>query len=111
MAGILNTADLKFVCHHCQTDQCFEAGNLISKSDECSHCKSDLRVCLNCQFYDPQRNRECREHIPERINEKSKRNSCEFFRPNLKSSLNQSSGPNDLKKKQLELAEALFKKK
>jgi len=102
---------LTFFCHSCGTGQLFISGYKVSKSDECEKCRNDLRVCLNCEFYDKQRNRECREHIQEPIIEKSKRNSCDFFKVKLVNNLNSSSPVTEQNKTQRELAEALFKKK
>ena len=51
----------------------------ISRSTVCPHCGADVRVCLNCRFYDPGAHWECREDIPEEVKEKDRANFCEYF--------------------------------
>jgi hypothetical protein len=38
-----------------------------------------LKVCLNCSFFDPGVNNQCREPQAEWQTEKAKANFCEFF--------------------------------
>jgi len=42
-------------------------------------CRVDLRVCLNCAFYDPRVAQQCRERRAEPELEKHVGNFCEFF--------------------------------
>ena len=42
-------------------------------------CRADLRVCLNCQFYDPRAAYQCRERRAEPVLEKNVGNFCEYF--------------------------------
>jgi len=42
-------------------------------------CRADLRVCLNCQSYDPRVAEQCRERRAELVLEKHLGNFCEFF--------------------------------
>lgn len=53
--------------------------NGFGRSDVCSGCMKDTRVCLNCRFHDPGSYNECRENIAERIVDKEKSNFCDFF--------------------------------
>lgn len=76
----------------------------ISRKAECDKCRSDIRVCANCDFYDPKVYNECRETQAERILEKERSNLCDFFKLRLGSSSVQSE--KDRLKAQ---AEALFK--
>lgn len=91
--------------------QCFECGqeltfqDSISRRDECSKCGADVRVCKNCEFYDPKVYNECRETNADPIREKHRANLCDFFRPNLKGK-----AAKDPKADLLAAAEALFKK-
>jgi rRNA maturation protein Nop10 len=48
--------------------------------DECPACGRDLHICLNCEFYDANAYRQCRESIRELIQDKEKANFCDFFR-------------------------------
>ena len=42
-------------------------------------CRADLRVCLNCAFYDPRVAQQCRERRAEPVLEKDLGNFCEYF--------------------------------
>jgi len=42
-------------------------------------CRADLRVCLNCAFYDPRVAQQCRERRAEPVLEKEAGNFCEYF--------------------------------
>jgi hypothetical protein len=92
---------------------CFKCGKalsdtykvMVSRSDTCSGCMSDLKCCKMCQFYDPKAYNECREPNADRITEKEKANFCDYYKIG-------SSG-NDPEKERQELlakAQALFKK-
>lgn len=48
--------------------------------DECPACGRDLHICLNCEFYDRNAYRQCRESIREPVPDKEKANYCDFFR-------------------------------
>ncbi len=48
--------------------------------DECPACGRDLHICLNCEFYDVNAYRQCRETIREPVQNKDKANYCDFFR-------------------------------
>ena len=48
--------------------------------DECPACGKDLHICLNCEFYDRNAYRQCRESIREPVNDKDRANLCDFFR-------------------------------
>jgi len=42
-------------------------------------CRADLRVCLNCQSYDPRVAQQCRERRADPVLEKAVGNFCEYF--------------------------------
>ena len=49
--------------------------------DTCPRCGRDLHVCMNCEFYDRNASRECREPaIQETVGDKERANFCEYFR-------------------------------
>ena len=48
--------------------------------DECPACGRDLHICLNCEFYDANAYRQCRESIRELVQDKERANYCDFFR-------------------------------
>jgi hypothetical protein len=63
-------------CHKCGSEIDSEA---VSRRDECHVCGSDVRVCLNCTFYEPSRANQCFEPQAERVKEKDRSNYCDFF--------------------------------
>jgi hypothetical protein len=93
------------------TLSCFECGaklefqDQIGRRDECSKCGADVRVCKNCEFYDPKVYNECRETSADPVREKQRSNLCDFFRPRSKDGSGSASA--DALKA---AAEALFKK-
>ncbi len=69
--------DLERVCHHCG----HSIGPIarVGRRDVCLRCHADLHCCLNCTFYDPRRDNQCREPQAERQVEKQAGNFCEYF--------------------------------
>jgi hypothetical protein len=65
------------LCHHCGREAKLTAE--LQRTDGCLFCHSDLKVCLNCRFFDPSANNQCREPQAEWCPEKAKANFCEFF--------------------------------
>lgn len=67
---------------------CFSCGATLPKTfhrgDRCPECGADVRVCLNCTFYEPSAHWECHETIPERVADKDRANFCDYFRPTEK---------------------------
>jgi hypothetical protein len=64
---------------------CFKCGTAVElekvgRRDECPRCGNDLRVCLNCAFYDAARANACMEPQVESVKEKDRANYCDFFR-------------------------------
>ncbi|HLW56915.1 MAG TPA: hypothetical protein VKY27_05985 [Bacteriovoracaceae bacterium] len=92
-------------CYKCGTELPKSFSVFISRSDTCTQCRTDIRCCRMCQFYDPQSYNECRESSADRITDKEKANFCDYFK--LSSSYND---PNKEREDQLARAAALFKK-
>jgi hypothetical protein len=65
------------VCHHCSRE--LPVMTVIERTSSCPYCISDLKCCLNCRFFDPGMNNQCREPQAEWVTEKAKANFCEFF--------------------------------
>ena len=65
------------LCHHCGRE--LRLPDPLQRTDGCPYCHSDLKVCLNCSFFDPGVNNQCREPQAEWQTEKAKANFCEFF--------------------------------
>ena len=95
---------VKLACFSCSKELSFS--EKVGLRDECDQCRSDVHVCLNCQFYDPKVYNECRETQAEIVREKDRSNRCDYFQPRQ--------GPSSGVDKAAQLraaAEALFKKK
>ncbi|AFY01580.1 hypothetical protein [Bdellovibrio bacteriovorus] len=91
-------------CFSCNKELTFP-GN-VGRRDECPHCRADVHVCKNCEYYDPKVYNECRETQADVVREKDRANFCDYFTPRK--------GANSAEDKKAALraaAEALFKKK
>jgi hypothetical protein len=51
----------------------------IPRESSCESCRHDYRACKQCRHYDPSRNNACRETEAELVEDKERRNFCEFF--------------------------------
>ena len=89
-------------CFKCQEK--LDVPEPVSRKEECHRCKSDVRCCRNCIFYDSKVYNECRETQADRILEKERSNLCDFFRP-----AKPGATIVDEKENALSAAEALFK--
>lgn len=56
----------------------------IGFSAICPDCGKELHVCLMCRFYAPGAHWDCRETIDALVQDKEKRNFCEWFAVNEK---------------------------
>lgn len=65
------------LCHRCGREVRLLAE--LQRTDSCPYCRSDLKCCLNCRFFDPAANNQCREPQAEWCPEKEKANFCEYF--------------------------------
>jgi predicted nucleotidyltransferase len=54
-------------------------GEPIPRDAECPSCHGDLRACRNCRHYDTAYNNSCRETMADPVEDKSRRNFCEYF--------------------------------
>jgi len=95
---------------------CWKCGKVLSggdyaRSESCSGCDSDTRVCRNCGFYDPSVNNQCQEPQADSILHKDRANFCEFFRPASPKPAGGAGGRSQsLKSDTKDAFEALFKK-
>jgi hypothetical protein len=93
--------------------KCFHCGRLIEVKERigfrnrCAGCDRPVHVCLNCDFYAPGYNNECRESQAERVVDKERANFCEYFAP-LQTPARTAGPPSDEARAKLD---ALFKKK
>jgi hypothetical protein len=70
---------VKVTCFQCQKSLSF--ADRVGRRDECPHCRADVHVCKNCEFYDANAYNECREPSADVVKEKERANYCDFFRP------------------------------
>jgi hypothetical protein len=66
-----------FPCHHCGAT--LEIADPIPRDAECPRCMGDVRCCINCRHFDPRYNNACRETDADPVEDKDRRNFCEFF--------------------------------
>lgn len=92
-------------CFKCATVSHFE--DKVPYRSECAKCLEDLHCCKNCQHFDPNASRQCREPSAEPPREKERSNFCDYFCAKNNASLGAGHKRDDL----LSAAEALFKKK
>lgn len=68
-----------FPCHHCGAP--LEVADPIPRDAECPQCMGDVRCCLNCRHHDPSFHNQCRESEADPVEDRHRRNFCEFFTP------------------------------
>lgn len=64
-------------CHACGAPVAIDEP--IARDAECEACGHDLRCCTNCRHYDLRYNNACRESSAEPVEDKERRNFCEYF--------------------------------
>jgi hypothetical protein len=64
-------------CHHCGAE--YPHARTPGRSETCHQCGWDLKVCLNCSFYDLRVAYQCRERRAEPEAEKHIANYCDYF--------------------------------
>ena len=64
-------------CQHCGAPVTF--AEPIPRDAECESCRRDLRACRQCRHYDLAYNNACTEPMADPVEDKSRRNFCEFF--------------------------------
>jgi hypothetical protein len=64
-------------CHNC--GEPWIISGQPGRGEVCMKCRADLRVCLNCQSYDPRVAEQCRERRADLVLEKHLGNFCEYF--------------------------------
>ncbi len=63
------------MCYFCGADYT----ERVYKNTLCPSCDKELKICLNCKFYDPSAHWECRETISEPVRDKDRANFCDYF--------------------------------
>jgi len=64
-------------CAFCQKP--VEIDGKVFRTDVCPHCARDLHCCLQCAFYEPGRQNDCREERAEPVHDKDRSNFCDYF--------------------------------
>jgi predicted nucleic acid-binding Zn-ribbon protein len=68
-------------CWTCGNEVYFDVkvGIKVGRHDGCPHCGADMKVCKNCQNYDPGVHNQCRETTAEFIRDRERANFCTHF--------------------------------
>lgn len=95
--------EVQLHCFSCNKE--IKISDTVGRRDECPHCRADVHVCKNCEFYDAKVYNECRETSADVVREKDRANFCDFFKP-------RQGGPGQMDRAAAlkAAAEALFKK-
>lgn len=51
----------------------------IPRDAECPNCRHDVRSCANCRHFDPRYHNSCREPEADPVEDRRRRNFCEYF--------------------------------
>lgn len=91
-------------CYKCNSPVDYELNKKVSRSAECPKCKTSLKCCKMCVFFELTSYNECKEPVAERIIEKEKPNFCDYFMMQV--------GPRKIQNKDeiVSAASSLFKK-
>ncbi len=68
---------MAYQCQFCGTAVTLDEP--IPRESSCEKCLRDLKCCRQCRHYDPSLNNSCRETEAELVEDKERRNFCEFF--------------------------------
>lgn len=72
------TGTITLVCWKCR-QQVNDILLPFSRAELCIHCRAELHVCKQCQFYDPSKASACREPIADHVTDKTRANFCGYF--------------------------------
>ncbi|MGC4115552.1 MAG: hypothetical protein QM765_13300 [Myxococcales bacterium] len=70
---------MRVTCYSCGAENEFPGP--VGRRDKCVGCGVDLRCCLQCKVYDPDRTPECQEQSAELQRDRAQGNFCEFYMP------------------------------
>ena len=65
------------ICHQCKKE--IKLDSFTGRLEQCPFCRSDLRCCGNCTFYERGAYNDCREPQAERVLDKAHSTFCDFF--------------------------------
>ena len=72
---------MAYQCQHCGAP--VTLGEPIPRESSCETCGRDYHACRQCRHYDPALHNACRETEAEMVEDKERRNFCEFFSFNV----------------------------
>jgi hypothetical protein len=78
--GLGAPTDTVFRCRMCGEKQ--QIAGTVKLDETCFRCRADLHTCSNCVNFDTSRPNECRKPVLQRVQNKTKRNTCELYSPN-----------------------------
>jgi hypothetical protein len=93
-------------CFSCQAGYEIGGGERVGFHESCERCGADLHVCRNCGNHDLSAYNECQESSAERVTDRDRANSCEYFKPSPETGDDETGGRSEA----LSDLEALFKK-
>ena len=64
-------------CHKCGWE--WKIPGQPGRNDSCHQCGMDMKVCLNCVYYDARVAHQCRERRADPVQDKHMSNFCEYF--------------------------------
>jgi hypothetical protein len=65
------------MCYYCGA--AVPSDRQIGFGETCPVCGKDMHVCLACDFYTPGAHWDCKETIDAPVEDKEKRNFCDYF--------------------------------
>src|SRR5262245_13872556 len=68
---------MAYQCQHCGA--AVTLAEPIPRESSCENCRRDYHACRQCRYYDPSRHNQCRETEADMVEDKQRRNFCEFF--------------------------------
>jgi hypothetical protein len=68
---------MAYQCQHCSAP--VTVAEPIPRESSCESCRRDYHACRQCRHYDPALHNACRETEAEMVEDKERRNFCEFF--------------------------------
>jgi len=65
------------ICCWCKKE--VSVSDKIRRDEVCPFCKNDIHSCVNCKFHDEGKHNKCSEPNSEWVNDREKRNYCDYF--------------------------------
>jgi len=72
---------MKAWCQQCGREFTFSPGGVVPRAATCESCRADLHACVQCAHYDPRSYNDCHEPQAERVDDRTRSNFCDYFKP------------------------------